>query len=363
MSDLRIAASWLLAPHTAAKLAILRSYLGAWFAILGRGTNFDRIIYIDGFAGPGRYKGGEDGSPIVALKAAFRAQSAGLSLPFEFHFVERKRRVVNTLKANVAALRGESQILPTTEIHIHERLTFEDAYIKAIRPRLIAHPRAPAFALVDPFGWTGLPMQILADLMKRPSTEILVNFMFEEINRFLNHPHQEKNFDSLFACTDWRRGYQLTGAARKKFIHDLYRDQLHKSAKARYVRSFEMRNQRDVSDYFLYFVSNNLLGLTKMKEAMWKVDPGGGVSFTDATNFDQTVLFQPEPDRQELRRLIGERFASRRATVQQVETFVVEDTPFHASHYRKVLATMEADNQLTYLNPPGGRRRGTYANN
>ncbi len=111
MSDLRIAASWLLAPHTAAKLAILRSYLGAWFAILGRGTNFDRIIYIDGFAGPGRYKGGEDGSPIVALKAAFRAQSAGLSLPFEFHFVERKRRVVNTLKANVAALRGESQIL------------------------------------------------------------------------------------------------------------------------------------------------------------------------------------------------------------------------------------------------------------
>ncbi len=144
-------------------------------------------------------------------------------------------------------------------------------------------------------------MQIVADLMKRPSTEILVNFMFEEINRFLNHPHQEKNFDSLFACTDWRRGYQLTGAARKKFIHDLYRDQLHKSAKARYVRSFEMRNQRDVSDYFLYFVSNNLLGSTKMKEAMWKVDPGGGVSFTDATNFDQTVLVQPEFDRRHLR--------------------------------------------------------------
>jgi hypothetical protein len=166
--------------------------------------------------------------------------------------------------------------------------------------------------------------------------------------------------DSLFACTDWRRGYQLTGAARKKFIHDLYRDQLHKSAKGRYVRSFEMRNQRDVSDYFLYFVSNNLLGLTKMKEAMWKVDPGGGVSFTDATNFDQTVLFQPEFDRRQLRGLITDRFAARRARLGDIEKFVLEDTPFNASHYKRVLAEMEGAGTFIPINPPLKRRKGTF---
>ena len=58
-----------------------------------------------------------------------------------------------------------------------------------------------------------------------------------------------------------------------------------------------MRNERNASDYFLYFASNNRLGLAKMKEAMWKVDPAGGFTFSDATNFDQAVLFQPEPDR------------------------------------------------------------------
>jgi hypothetical protein len=94
---------------------------------------------------------------------------------------------------------------------------------------------------------------------------------------------------------------------------------------------------------------------------MWKVDPGGGFMFSDATNFDQAVLFEPEPDRRALRHLVGERFANRRATVQQVENFVVEDTPFHASHYRKVLAAMEVDQDLTYLNAPASRRRGTYA--
>jgi hypothetical protein len=153
----------------------------------------------------------------------------------------------------------------------------------------------------------------------------------------------------------------MSGATRKKFIHDLYRDQLRLAAGAKYVRSFEMRNERNVIDYFLYFASNNLLGLKKMKEAMWRVDPGGGFTFSDATNFDQTVLFQPEPDRQALRRLITMRFGSSRARIIQVENFVVEDTPFNANHYLKVLKAMEADNDLTYLNAPTGRRRGTFA--
>ncbi len=364
MPDTLTAASWDLAPHTAAKLAILGAYLRAWFPILSRGRNFDRIIYIDGFAGPGRYKQGEDGSPIVALKAALGAMGGPVRLPFEFHFVERRRRMVAALNANIAHLREHRVIPSSVEIHVHAGLLFEDAYQQHIRPRLLAHPRAPAFALVDPFGWTGLPMHILTDLIKRPSTEVLVNFMFEEINRFLNHPDQHDNFDELFACPDWRRGYELAGATRKKFIHDLYRDQLRRAAGARYVRSFEMRNARDVSDYFLYFAStsNNRLGLAKMKEAMWKVDPGGGYSFSDATNFDQAVLFQPEPDRRELRRLIAERFAGRRATVNQVELFVLEYTPFHAQHYRKVLAAMEGDGGLNPINPPPARRRGTYAN-
>ncbi len=362
MTDRLTAVSWELAPHTAAKLDILGAYLRAWFPILGRGQNFDRIIYVDGFAGPGRYKKGEDGSPIIALKAAVGAlASRQINKPFEFHFVERKRRVAAALKANIENLKQQTAVPSNVEIFVHERLTFEQAYQRHIRTRLQAHPRAPAFALVDPFGWTGIPITILSELIKRQSTEILVNFMFEEINRFLAHPDQGQNFDALFGCAEWRKADKLAGQTRNRFIHDLYREQLRAVAGARFVRSFEMRNERDACDYFLYFASNNRLGLAKMKEAMWKVDRAGGFVFSDATNFDQAVLFQPEPDRHLLRRLISERFSNRRATVQQVENYVVDDTAFHAGHYRKVLQAIEADGGLTYLQPPPGRRRGTFA--
>src|ERR1700727_4083960 len=93
-----------------------------------------------------------------------------------------------------------------------ERLTFEGSYNRTLRRRLTSSPRAPAFALLDPFGCTGLPMRIMMELLNRPSTEIVVNFMFKEINRFLNHPDQGKNFDELFGRPDWRRGYDLVGS-------------------------------------------------------------------------------------------------------------------------------------------------------
>ena len=59
---------WDLEPHTAKKHEILRRYFQAWFPILAKFNA--RLLYIDAFAGPGEYSKGEDGSPLVILKAA-----------------------------------------------------------------------------------------------------------------------------------------------------------------------------------------------------------------------------------------------------------------------------------------------------
>ena len=334
------------------------AYLEPWFAILSHG-GFPRAVYIDGFAGPGRYSGGEDGSPIVALKA-LAAHGDNLQSAFEFHFVERDRRTAEALTANIKALREQGLVRPSTLITVHPRQTFEDAYDQAIAPRLAQLAGTPAFALVDPFGWTGIPMRIMANLMKRPSTELLVNFMFEEINRFLSHKDQPENFDALFGCSDWRKADELSGHARKNFLHDLYRDQLREDGRARYVRSFEMFNDRGSSDYFLFFATRSCVGLRKMKEAMWRIDPAGGMRFSDTTNFNQHVLFAPKPDTRLLRRMIEERFAGNHAAVRDIELFVLEDTAFHAGHYKAVLREIEVMGRVTPVNPSPKRRKGTY---
>lgn len=83
-------------------------------------------------------------------------------------------------------------------------------------------------------------MAVMHQLMRRPRTEVLVNLMFEEINRFLNHRDQLKNFDELFGAADWQDGYSVVGSRRRYHLHDLYQRQLRQVA--RYVRSFEMEN-------------------------------------------------------------------------------------------------------------------------
>src|SRR5580658_7644998 len=92
---------WKLEPHTGAKHQILGRYLDAWFPILGK---FNRkLVYIDGFAGPGCYLDGEPGSPIVALQSALRYKDT-LSGEPEFWFIEERQDRVAQLQEEISHL-------------------------------------------------------------------------------------------------------------------------------------------------------------------------------------------------------------------------------------------------------------------
>ena len=78
---------WNIEPHTAAKHKILRKYLDAWFPILAKGNK--KLVYLDGFSGPGRYTGGELGSPLVALQSALTHREK-LNSELEFIFIEER---------------------------------------------------------------------------------------------------------------------------------------------------------------------------------------------------------------------------------------------------------------------------------
>ena len=122
-----------------------------------------------------------------------------------------------------------------------------------------------------------------------------------------------------------------------------------------------MSNTRDVTDYYLFYATNELLGLKKMKEAMWKVDETGEFRFSDATDPNQLVLFEKAPNYRLLTDQILERFKGRQTTVEAVENFVVIKTAFRESHYKKILKFLEMDKkQIAVPNPPTGRKRGTF---
>jgi three-Cys-motif partner protein len=282
---------WQLEPHTRAKHEILRRYLQAWMPILAQG-GFRNILYIDGFAGPGRYAGGEDGSPIIAVKSAL-AHTERIKGKILFLFVEEKRDRAAVLRECLDEL-----VIPSNfHIKVAAGERFSEAFdeLKQFYSQRNRH-LPPTFAFIDPFGWTGAPFEIVRFILGQPRCEIFVTFMYEEINRFLAHRDQPANFDQFFGTQRWREGVQLQFASdRNRFLQDLYIRQLKEPGSAKYVRSFQMRNASGLTDYYLFYATNNLLGLQKMKEAMWRVDESGEFTFSDATDARQLLLIGKEP--------------------------------------------------------------------
>ena len=81
---------WRLDPHTLGKHKVLREYLNQWFPIMGM-TN-RKILFIDGFAGPGEYLDGEPGSPIIAIDSFLEHKSRNLiTAEVGFVFIEENR--------------------------------------------------------------------------------------------------------------------------------------------------------------------------------------------------------------------------------------------------------------------------------
>ena len=194
---------WAIEPHTSAKHQILRKYLDAWLPILG--TYNKRIVYVDGFAGPGRYTGGEPGSPIVALEAALTHQA---KLPGEivFLFIEKSPDRADHLEREIAKL----PLTSAFKVRV-ERGAFADKLGKMLDELDSTSSQiAPTFALIDPFGFSGIPYALIQRLLSKNKCEVLITVMLDSINRWLEHPA-----DKLKATSSRRSGPMRPSELRK----------------------------------------------------------------------------------------------------------------------------------------------------
>src|SRR5208282_5521150 len=230
-------------------------------------------------------------------------------------------------------------------------------------------PLAPAFAFVDPFGFKNVPLVAVARIAHNPGCECLITFMYEAINRFLSHPEAsiQGHFDELFGTDEWRQIVNEHDPNRRRDqITELYRRQLVQKAGFRFVRTFEMINEGNRTEYFLYFGTNNPKGLSAMKVAMWRADPAGGQMFSDRTDTNQMVLLQPTADLAPLRGLLLSEFRNGGPIpIERVMAFVLEKTPYsEVIHLKKRnLQVMEQQNPplIEVHRSPGKRTRpGDY---
>lgn len=343
--------------HTEGKHLVLKEYLKAWFPILGKFNG--RILFVDGFAGPGEYADGEEGSPVVAMRV-LADHAATIRAEVVFVFIEKERMRAEHLNRLVDRWRPE--LPPSAKVHVLED-SFESRMTDVLQALEDQKKRmAPALVMMDPFGIKDIPLSVIRGILGNRQCEVYVTFMWEEMNRFFTTSEFEPHMDAMFGTDAWRRAADMAGSERRRHLYALYKAQL-KSAGAKHVLHFHLYKRNGLK-YSVFFATRHPLGSDRMKKAIWKVAPFGGGDFSfRGGNSDQMVMLGvTEPDYTALRSALLGRFGDTRwVRIEDILEFVRSDeTMFHDGQVKKpVLKPMEQEGHIE-VNHHRQRRRFTY---
>jgi three-Cys-motif partner protein len=237
-------------------------------------TGFD---YVDGFSGPWRSSGEDfqDTSFMIAINTLRRVRQGwkerGKELAIRCTFVEKESEPfsrlrqamdqINDLEINLIHGEFESSI---AEIGKHIDRTF-------------------AFIFIDPKGWTGFALDTISPLLRRRHGEVMINFMFNHINWFLEDERAGTvdSLNRLFGGEGWKEIFdRLTadGTSREDAILEIYCARLKKFSSFKYVTSARVLNpKKERSHFHLVYGTNHEKGLVefgKVERALYDVLSG-----------------------------------------------------------------------------------------
>ncbi len=286
------------------------------------------VLYVDGFAGPGKYTGGEDGSPVIAIKAALQ-HSTEFQMPIRYIFIEldgaRFQSLQETLKPyqSQATLSYKVKIDPPIQGDCNAKLS---EILEAHEKQGIIF--GPALVFLDQFGYSAVPMKLITKIMKYPHCEVFSYLEYKHLNRFISDTTKHANIDASFGGPEWRDAIQLPPDQRDRFLLEKYKSALASRGGAKYVHHFSMYDSKNQLLYWLFFCTGNIRGLEEMKDAMWRVDKTGAFRFSDRDDSNQQAMFLNGGYTQEwLASELSSRLIGKIMSVAAVKEFVLTQTP------------------------------------
>lgn len=257
-------------PQTFVKHFFLENYLEkVAYHILWSRQDF---VYIDGFSGPWQSKDDayEDTSFVIALNKLRNVQQ-GMKLrdkkvKVRCLFIEKDPSTFKKLESAVSSISDiETKVL---------RGSFENL----TRETVVFIGNSFSLIFIDPKGWTGFSLPKISPLLNLPG-EVLINFMFDHINRFLTDPRPETaaTFDPMFGDSNWYDDFveqTAHGHSREQAVLSVYMDRLRKAGNYQYVTSTRIKKPLADRSYFhLIYATRHWKGIFEFRNVEKKTAP------------------------------------------------------------------------------------------
>src|SRR5580692_846425 len=173
------------------KARIVQKYFGAWAKVViptvKRHDNC--ILYMDLFAGPGRYDDGTISTPLLVLEKAI--DDADMRSMLVTHFNDRDADSAGKLKAAIRSLPGIEKLK-------HKPIVSNELVGEEIEKKLAGLRLVPTFFFVDPWGYKGLSLGLISSVLQNWGSDCVFFFNYNRINMGLNNEAVKQHMNVLF---------------------------------------------------------------------------------------------------------------------------------------------------------------------
>jgi three-Cys-motif partner protein len=359
---------WPLEPSTEAKHRLYKRYLDAWWPIMLQQPCVQRVTYVDAFAGPGEYEGGDEGSPVFALDRLLNHAAVGrMNLSpdrVRLGFIEDDRCRYEHLQALLTARFGPLDELPV-RVEIRNGRAERDTLPLLDELGAWGHP---ILAVVDSWGNVGVPADHIRRIAENRSSEVIVTF---GANWFSRREEEDRTkLDDIFGGRKhWSASEPTTSPAdRWRVWLDTYRATLLRAG-----FDFALQFQvvpRTGQPLDLVFGTGHTSGVEAFKEAMWNVDTSDGMRFSDPRTtiakqeairaLQPTLWDDPDAPAAELLAFVVEPLAGGPATVEDIRDYLLRETArWLPKHARTAISYLVNDGQILREPPAGALRKDT----
>jgi three-Cys-motif partner protein len=254
--------------QTLAKHFILKRYLQALaFKVL----NFSDIAYVDGFSGPWQSETPDfsDTSFMIAINVLKDAQrrieeTTGHRRTIRCYFSETDRTAFAKLQAAIAPHHA-----PAARFEVK---TFHGPFEDSISDVCGFVGQAMPLVFIDPTGWTGYPFDKIAPLFDRRKCEVVINFMYSFVSRFIEHPDEKiiASLDPILGGPKWKD--RLDPSLPKGLaVEKLFRETLRQAGSfAHVVSTCINKSTEDRPHFFLAYGTKDPAGLKAFRQIEWE---------------------------------------------------------------------------------------------
>lgn len=338
--------------QTQMKHQVLKYYFPQWLQILSSWNN--NINYIDGFGGIGAYHTDDDiktglygsnnfGSPVFSvkiindLKTQYKIKNANVLI------IEKKQNNIRNIK----------KILEYENISIGNSVQFIAGDFDKEINNLLDNVKnlAPTFFLIDPFGYS-LKLDTIKRIMNNPRSELVLNFMYNAIQRWIKNPKVEERFTELFGNIEWKKFADENIKTKEDKLVGLFRTRCQEFAKYVYPFKLSFPNKKRPY-YYLFHLCNHPKGCSLMKASFAKFNKGDTEYLGESC---QRSLFDENLDKIKscTDKLINI-FSGRSITYKKLISETIGNLRHTESDIRKTLQQMEKEDKIK-INSNGRKR-------